>query len=161
MSDEAKTHSAVSFDGSTRIAALSVRVTLVVLVHELDEWAAHAIAMRGAMATDQVVAVSLAGDDTDRRRLLDDWAATCGDIPLTVLDSDIKSLSRRFARYLEAMAPGPDHQIVVLIPRPKAKYLGSARKHVQTAEHLRTAVSRVPWTVTLEGSVPWSGQSRP
>jgi hypothetical protein len=160
MSNKSGTQREVVLDVPPGGTAPSGRMTLVIFVPDLDEWAAHAVALQSTMAADRTLAVSLARDETDRRRLLDGWAATHADIPLAVLDDDIRSLSRHFAQYLRALEPGPDNQIVVLIPRPAANYLGSARKRAQTAAHLRSAVWHVPWTVALQGAVPWTPKPR-
>jgi amino acid transporter len=91
--------------------------TIVVLVGGVNIGVLRALSFAESLRPDRIVAVNVALEDGDGERIRADWADLRCDVPLEVLDSPYRDLTRPILDYIDRLvADQPDTVVTVVIP---------------------------------------------
>ncbi|MDR1294972.1 MAG: APC family permease, partial [Bifidobacteriaceae bacterium] len=133
---------------------LPPRVHGMVLVSQLHRAALRAIAYARATrpSTLEVVSVRISQEETDELRAT--WEADAIPVPLTVLDSPSRDVTRPLVAYVKAVRrSSPRELVVVFIPEYIVSHWWQRAAHNRSAARLTRALRRMPGVVIA--SVPW------
>ena len=130
----------------------------IVLVSRLHLPTLRAIAYAKATRPSTLEAVTIQIDDDDTARLLQQWSAHAIDIPLHVLDSPYREITRPFLDYLRGVRRhSPRDVITVFIPEYVVGRWWEQLLHNQSALRLKTRLLFEPGVMVT--SVPWQLRS--
>ena len=130
----------------------------IVLVSRLHLPTLRAISYAKATRPSTLVAVTIQIDDDDTARLLQQWSAHEIGIPLIVLDSPFREITRPFLRYLRGVRRhSPRDVITVFIPEYVVGRWWEQLLHNQSALRLKTRLLFEPGVMVT--SVPWQLRS--
>ena len=130
----------------------------IVLVSRLHLPTLRAISYAKATRPSTLVAVTIQIDEDDTARLLQQWSAHEIGIPLIVLDSPFREITRPFLRYLRGVRRhSPRDVITVFIPEYVVGRWWEHLLHNQSALRLKTRLLFEPGVMVT--SVPWQLQS--
>jgi amino acid transporter len=134
--------------------SLPPRVHGIVLVSQLHRAALRAIAYARATrpSTLEIVSVRISEDETDELRAA--WEQDQIPVPLTVLDSPGRDLTKPLLAHVRAVRrSSPRELVVVFIPEYIVSHWWQRMLHNRSAARLTRALRRIPGVVVA--SVPW------
>src|SRR5205085_10495471 len=112
--------------------------TVVVLVGGVHRGVLEAMAYARSLNPDHLVAVTVASDDEEQERIEEAWAAHGLDIPLDIVYSPYRELSRPILKFIDEIDARWDNDIVtVLIPEFVVRRWWEHILHNQTALFLK------------------------
>ncbi len=139
--------------------------TVVVLVGSLHRGVLEALAYARSLAPNRLLAVTVVSDDEERERIEDAWSERHIEIPLEIVYSPYRELSRPILRFIDELDARYDNDIItVVIPEVVVSSWWSHLLHNQSALFLKgrllyrkgTVVTSVPYHLEeeQEGSPP-------
>jgi amino acid transporter len=139
--------------------------TVVVLVGSLHRGVLEALAYARSLAPNRLLAVTVVSDDEERERIEDAWSERHIEIPLEIVYSPYRELSRPILRFIDELDARYDNDIItVVIPEVVVSSWWSHLLHNQSALFLKgrllyrkgTVVTSVPYHLEEEpdGSPP-------
>ena len=135
-------------------ALLPARTHAVVLVSQLHLPTARALAYARATRPDTLTALTIDIDDTDTRALQDEWGRRRVPVPLTVLESPYREITRPVLQYVKDLRrAGPRDVVTVFIPEYVVGRWWEQLLHNQSALRLKTRLLFQPGVMVT--SVPW------
>jgi amino acid transporter len=150
---------------------LPARNHAVLLVSHLHLPTLRAIAYAKATRPDSIVAVTIQVDEDDTAQLLDRWQSQEIDIPLVVLESPYREITRPLLEYLRQRRRDHPHDVVtVFVPEYVVGRWWEQFLHNQSALRLKSRLlfepgvmlTSVPWQMRSDGAQPLlSGPTHP
>jgi amino acid transporter len=143
-------------------AALPSRIHGIVPVSKLHEPTLRALAFARATRPHDLTAVTVQVDPEDTRRLVDEWDARKIPVPLTILDSPYREITRPLLAYIKSVrGQSPRDVVCVYIPEYVVGHWWEQLLHNQSALRLKGRLLFQPGVMVT--SVPWqlhsSGQA--
>jgi amino acid transporter len=133
---------------------LPSRIHAVVLISRLSTPALRAVAFARATRPSTLVALTVQTDAEANQRLMDEWAARGVPVPLTVLASPFRDITRPIIEYIaEIRRNSPRDVVVVFIPEYVVDHWWEQLLHNQSALRLKTRLLFQPGVMMT--SVPW------
>lgn len=134
--------------------ALPSRTHGIVLISRLHQPALRAIAFARATRPNTLEAVHVAMGGTDAAELRAEWEQIGVPVPLTVLDSPYREMTRPFIDYVAGLRrSSPRDLVVVFVPEYVVQHWWQRLLHNQSAARLKALLLRMPGVVMA--SVPW------
>ncbi len=134
--------------------AMPARVHAVVLVSRLTRPVTRALAYARATRPSTLEAVTVATDPAAARELAEQWAHRRVGVPLRVLDSPYREVSRPLVEHVKALrAKGPRDVVTVFLPEYVVAHWWEAVLHNRSNLWLRARLSATPGVMVV--SVPW------
>ncbi len=133
--------------------------TVVVLVGNLHRGVLEALAYARSLAPNRLLAVTVVSDDEERERIEDAWSERRIEIPLEIVYSPYRELSRPILRFIDELDARYDNDIItVVIPEVVVTSWWSHLLHNQSALFLKgrllyrkgTVVTSVPYHLEEE-----------
>jgi hypothetical protein len=137
-----------------RLGMRPSQVHAVVLVSQIHKPTLRALAYAKLLRADSLVAVTIAVDPAEARRLKAEWRRWELDVPLTILDAPYREITQPFVAYVRRLRRAhPNDVVSVIIPEYVVGHWYEALLHNQSALRLKARLLLTPGvTVT---SVPW------
>jgi amino acid transporter len=133
---------------------LPSRVHAVVLISRLNAPALRALSFARATRPSTLVALTVRTDKADTDRLVAEWKARDVPVPLTVLDSPFRDISRPAIEYIaDIRRKGPRDVVAVFIPEYVVEHWWEQLLHNQSA--LRLKARLLFQSGVMVTSVPW------
>ncbi|WP_239098530.1 APC family permease [Micromonospora qiuiae] len=133
---------------------LPARNHAIVLVSKLHQPTLRAVAYARATRPDTLTAVTVNVDDTDTRQLQADWERRDVPIPLTVIDSPYREITRPILNYVAGVRrDSPRDVVTVFIPEYVVGRWWENLLHNQSALRLKGRLLFEPGVMVT--SVPW------
>lgn len=130
----------------------------IVLVSQVNQPTMFALGYAELIRPDRVTALSVASDDLETRRLKAEWERHRIDVPLTVLESPYREITRPVLEYLHRLRHRyPYDAVTIVIPEFVVRHWWEHLLHNQSALRLKTRLHFEPGIVVA--SVPY--QLRP
>jgi len=130
----------------------------IVLVSQVNQPTVFALGYAELTHPDQLTALSVAIDEPDAHRLRDEWDRHHFDIPLTIVESPYREITRPILGYIRRLHRRyPRDAVTILIPEHVAGHWWEQWLHNQSALRLKTRLHFEPGVVVT--SVPY--QLRP
>lgn len=134
--------------------ALPSRVQAVVLVSRVHKPTMRAIAYARATRPSSLEAITVGVDAEDVARLRQSWADAEVPVPLTVLDSPFREITRPVVDYVQSLRrTSPRDLVVVYVPEYVVGHWWQQFLHNQSALRLKSRLLFSPGVVVA--SVPW------
>lgn len=138
--------------------ALPSRVRGVVLVQRVNLPTLRAIAFARASRSTTLTAVTVAVDDDEVERILDEWEAEDFGIPLKVIASPYREITGPFINFVSDLrSENPRDVVIVYIPEFVVGHWWEQLLHNQTALLIRTRLHFMPGVMVT--SVPYQLKS--
>ena len=138
--------------------ALPSRVRGVVLVQRVNLPTLRAIAFARAARSTTLTAVTVAVDDDEVERILDEWEAEDFGTPLKVIASPYREITGPFIKYVDELrSENPRDIVIVYIPEFVVGHWWEQLLHNQTALLIRTRLHFMPGVMVT--SVPYQLKS--
>jgi hypothetical protein len=93
----------------------------VVVVSAVQQATLRALAYARSLRPTELKALSVALDPEDATKLSEEWERVGIDIPLEVVDSPFRSLTRPLVSEIRKLGPNPNDAVGVVIPEPVVK----------------------------------------
>nr|WP_205862558.1 APC family permease [Planosporangium thailandense] len=133
---------------------LPARVHAVVLVSTLHLPTVRALTYARATRPDSITALTVNIDDADSRQLQEDWQQWDINVPLTIVDSPYREITRPVLRHIRKLRADAPHDIVaVYIPEYVVGRWWEQLLHNQSALRLKLRLLFEPGVMVT--SVPW------
>jgi amino acid transporter len=133
---------------------LPSKVHAVVLVSKVHKPTLRALAFARATRPDELTALTVNVDDDDTRRLQADWERFDIPVPLTVVESPYREITRPVVDFVKGIRRGgPRELIVVFVPQYVVGHWWENLLHNQSALRLRARLQFQPGVMIT--SVPW------
>lgn len=133
---------------------MPARVHAVVLVSRLHRPVTRALAYARATRPSTLEAVTVASDAAAARELSEEWARRRVTVPLRVLDSPYREITRPLVEHVkELRARGPRDAVTVFLPEYVVAHWWEALLHNRSNLWLRARLSATPGVMVV--SVPW------
>lgn len=133
---------------------LPAHVHAIVLASRLHRPTLRALTYALSTQPTSIEAVTVDTGDGAAERLLDDWEDAELPVPLTVLDSPFRDITRPIISYVRSVRrESPRDLVVVFLPEYLVRHWWEQALHNQTALRLKTALLFTPGVVVA--SVPW------
>jgi len=133
---------------------LPAHVHAIVLASRLHRPTLRALTYALSTQPTSIEAVTVDTGDGAAERLLDDWEDAELPVPLTVLDSPFRDITRPIVSYVRSVRrESPRDLVVVFLPEYLVRHWWEQALHNQTALRLKTALLFTPGVVVA--SVPW------
>ncbi|SDM56685.1 amino acid/polyamine/organocation transporter, APC superfamily (TC 2.A.3) [Actinomyces ruminicola] len=133
---------------------LPAHVHAIVLASNLHRPTLRALTYALSTQPTSIEAVTVDIGDGGAERLLDDWEDAELPVPLTVLDSPLRDITRPVVSYVRSVRrDSPRDLVVVFLPEYLVRHWWEQALHNQTALRLKTALLFTPGVVVA--SVPW------
>jgi amino acid transporter len=133
---------------------MPARVHAVVLVSRLHRPVTRAMAYARATRPSTLEAVTVATEPAVARELSDEWARRRISVPLRVLDSPYREVTRPLVEHVKALrARGPRDVVTVFLPEYVVAHWWEAVLHNRSNLWLRARLSATPGVMVV--SVPW------
>ena len=141
--------------------ALPSRVHAIVLVSRVHKPTMRALAYARATRPSTLQAITVAVDPEDIERIRKDWDAMGVPLPLTVLNSPFREITRPILEYVKSIRrESPRDLVVVYVPEYVVGHWWEQLLHNQSALRLKSRLLFTPGVVMA--SVPWQlDSSRP
>jgi hypothetical protein len=137
---------------------LPSRVHAIVLVSKVHKPTLRALAFARATRPDVLTALTVNVDDADTRGLQADWDRYDIPVPLTVLESPFREITRPVVDYVKAVRrKSPRELVIVFVPQYVVGHWWENVLHNQSALRLRTRLQFQPGVMIT--SVPWQLES--
>jgi amino acid transporter len=134
------------------------KVHAVVLVSKVHKPTLRALAFARATRPDQLTALTVNVDDVDTRALQADWERYDIPVPLTVLDSPYREITRPVVDFVrDIRRSSPRELVVVFVPQYVVGHWWENLLHNQSALRLRSRLQFQPGVMIT--SVPWQLES--
>ncbi len=147
---------ALSDEGKAK--ALPSRVHAVVLVSQVHKPALRALAYARATRPSTLQAISVAVDPADTARVRDEWDALGVPLPLTVLDSPYREVTRPVLEFVKSIRrESPRDLVVVYVPEYVVGTWWERILHNRSSARLKARLLHMPGVVMA--SVPWQLKS--
>lgn len=144
----------VTVDPDEPAETMPARVHAIVLVARLHRPALRAVAWARATRPSTIEAVTVAVDPSESRALSAQWAAQRVVVPLRVLQSPYREVSRPLVAHVRSLrAKGPRDAVTVFLPEYVVAHWWEALLHNQSNRWLRARLQAVPGVMVV--SVPW------
>jgi amino acid transporter len=140
--------------GDEEVVALPSRVHAIVLVSKIHKPTLRALAYARATRPTVLEAVSVNVDSEATRRLIDDWERRRIPVPLKVLDSPYREITRPIVEYVKGLGrSSPRDLVTVYVPEYVVGHWWEQLLHNQSALRLKTRLLFSPGVMVV--SVPW------
>ncbi|RBY90873.1 APC family permease [Blastococcus sp. TF02A-26] len=137
---------------------LPSRVHAIVLVSKVHKPTLRALAFARATRPDALTALTVNVDDADLRGLRADWERYDIPVPLTVLESPYREITRPVVDYVKAIRrKSPRELVVVFVPQYVVGHWWENVLHNQSALRLRARLQFQPGVMIT--TVPWQLES--
>ncbi|MGY1670475.1 APC family permease [Geodermatophilus sp. SYSU D00710] len=137
---------------------LPSKVHAVVLVSKVHRPTLRALAFARATRPDQLTALTVNVDDADTRALQADWDRYDIPVPLTVLESPFREITRPVVDYVKAIRrSSPRELVIVFVPQYVVGHWWENVLHNQSALRLRARLQFQPGVMIT--TVPWQLES--
>ncbi len=137
---------------------LPSKVQAIVLVSKVHKPALRALAFARATRPDVLTALTVNVDDADTRNLQADWERYDIPVPLTVLESPYREITRPVVDYVKAIRrDSPRELVVVFVPQYVVGHWWENVLHNQSALRLRARLQFQPGVMIT--TVPWQLES--
>jgi amino acid transporter len=134
------------------------KVHAVVLVSKVHKPTLRALAFARATRPDVLTALTVNVDDADTRALQADWERYDIPVPLTVVDSPFREITRPVVDFVrDIRRSSPRELVVVFVPQYVVGHWWENVLHNQSALRLRTRLQFQPGVMIT--SVPWQLES--
>ena len=134
------------------------KVHAVVLVSKVHKPTLRALAFARATRPDVLTALTVNVDDADTRALQTDWERYDIPVPLTVVDSPYREITRPVLDFVrDIRRSSPRELVVVFVPQYVVGHWWENLLHNQSALRLRTRLQFQPGVMIT--SVPWQLES--
>jgi hypothetical protein len=134
------------------------KVHAVVLVSKVHKPTLRALAFARATRPDVLTALTVNVDDADTRALQEDWERYDIPVPLTVIDSPYREITRPVLDFVrDIRRSSPRELVVVFVPQYVVGHWWENLLHNQSALRLRTRLQFQPGVMIT--SVPWQLES--
>lgn len=134
------------------------KVHAVVLVSKVHKPTLRALAFARATRPDVLTALTVNVDDADTRALQRDWERYDIPLPLTVLESPFREITRPVLDFVKDIRrSSPRELVVVFVPQYVVGHWWENLLHNQSALRLRTRLQFLPGVMIT--SVPWQLES--
>ena len=138
--------------------ALPSRVHAMVLVSRVHKPTMRAIAYARATRPDMLEAVTVSVDAGDTERLLAEWEDAGLPVPLRVLASPFREVTRPVVEYVRSIRrESPRDLVVVYLPEYVVGHWWERTLHNQSTARIRTRLRATPGVIV--SSVPWQLRS--
>jgi amino acid transporter len=143
-------------DGDVRM--LPSKVHAIVLVSKVHKPTLRALAFARATRPDVLTALTVNVDDAETRGLQADWERYDVPVPLTVLESPYREITRPVVDYVKAIRrDSPRELVVVFVPQYVVGHWWENVLHNQSALRLRARLQFQPGVMIT--TVPWQLES--
>jgi hypothetical protein len=143
-------------DGDVRM--LPSKVHAIVLVSKVHKPTLRALAFARATRPDVLTALTVNVDEPDTRSLQADWERYDIPVPLTVLESPYREITRPVLDYVKAIRrDSPRELVVVFVPQYVVGHWWENVLHNQSALRLRARLQFQPGVMIT--TVPWQLES--
>ncbi|MFC3687719.1 APC family permease [Aquipuribacter hungaricus] len=133
---------------------MPARVHAVVLVSRLHRPVTRALAYARATRPSTLEAVTVATDPAAARELSEEWARRRVTVPLRVLDSPFREVTRPLTEHVRQLrARGPRDVVTVFLPEYVVAHWWEALLHNRSNLWLRARLAATPGVMVV--SVPW------
>jgi len=133
---------------------MPARVHAVVLVSRLHRPTTRALSYARATRPSTLEAVTVATEPAAARELSEEWGRRRVSVPLRVLDSPYREVTRPLVEHVKALrARGPRDVVTVFLPEYVVAHWWEAVLHNQSNVWLRARLSATPGVMVV--SVPW------
>ncbi|MFC2599395.1 MAG: APC family permease, partial [Actinomyces massiliensis] len=133
---------------------LPAHVHAIVLASRLHKPTLRALTYAQSTYPTSIEAVTVDNGDGSADRLLDAWEEAELPVPLTILDSPFRDITRPIVNYVRSVRrESPRDLVVVFLPEYLVRHWWEQILHNQTALRLKTALLFTPGVVMA--SVPW------
>jgi amino acid transporter len=133
---------------------LPARNHVIVLVSQVHLPTLRALAYARATRPDTLAAVTVNVDPADTRTLVTDWEGRDLDVPLTVIDSPFREITRPIIDYVKSVRrSSPRDVVTVFVPEYVVGRWWENLLHNQSALRLKSRLRFVPGVMVT--SVPW------
>jgi amino acid transporter len=137
---------------------LPSKVHAVVLASKVHKPTLRALAFARATRPDQLTALTVNVDDADTRALQADWERYDIPVPLTVVESPYREITRPVLDYVKAIRrESPRELVVVFVPQYVVGHWWENVLHNQSALRLRARLQFMPGVMIT--TVPWQLES--
>lgn len=144
--------------GTTDEQVLPSRVHAIVLVSKLHKPAVRALAYARATRPSYLEALTVEVDPDDTQALRDDWIARDIPVPLKIIASPYREITRPIIDYVKSIRAGsPRDVIIVYVPEYVVGHWYEQVLHNQSALRLRVRLHFIPGVMVA--SVPWQLRS--
>ena len=144
----------VALDEDESPDPMPARVHAVVLVSRLHRPTRRALAYARATRPSTLEAVTVATEPAAARELSEEWGRLRVTVPLRVLDSPYREVTRPLVEHVKALrARGPRDVVTVFLPEYVVAHWWEALLHNQSNVWLRARLSATPGVMVV--SVPW------
>jgi hypothetical protein len=142
----------------TDARALPSKVHAIVLVSKVHKPTLRALAFARATRPDVLTALTVNVDDADTRSLQADWERYDLPVPLTVIESPFREITRPVVDYVKAIRrESPREIVVVFVPQYVVGHWWENVLHNQSALRLRARLQFQPGVMIT--TVPWQLES--
>jgi amino acid transporter len=140
--------------GDQEVVTLPSRVHAIVLVSKIHKPTLRALAYARATRPTFLEAVTVDVDDAATRRLSEDWDRRNIPVPLKVLDSPYREITRPIVEYVRGLnRTSPRDLVTVYVPEYVVGHWWEQLLHNQSALRLKTRLLFSPGVMVV--SVPW------
>jgi amino acid transporter len=137
---------------------LPSKVHAIVLVSKVHKPALRALAFARATRPDALTALTVNVDDVETRNLQADWERYDIPVPLTVVESPYREITRPVVDYVKAIRrDSPRELVVVFVPQYVVGHWWENVLHNQSALRLRSRLQFQPGVMIT--TVPWQLES--
>ncbi len=151
-------HVAEQLTPDTDSRMLPSKVHAVVLVSKVHKPTLRALAFARATRPDHLTALTVNVDDGDTRGLQTDWERYDIPVPLTVVESPYREITRPVLDYVRAIRrESPRELVVVFVPQYVVGHWWENVLHNQSALRLRARLQFMPGVMIT--TVPWQLES--
>jgi hypothetical protein len=151
-------HVAEQLIPDTDARTLPSKVHAVVLVSKVHKPTLRALAFARATRPDELTALTVNVDDVDTRALQADWERYDVPVPLTVVESPYREITRPVVDYVKGIRrDSPRELVVVFVPQYVVGHWWENVLHNQSALRLRARLQFQPGVMIT--TVPWQLES--
>ncbi len=144
----------LAIDSDRKARALPSRVHAIVLVSKLHKPTLRALAYARASRPSVIEALTVRVDAEESERLQQEWEARNLPVPLRVLDSPYREVTRPVVDYVRSVRrDSPRDLVVVFVPEYVVGHWWEQLLHNQSALRLKTRLHYTPGVMVA--SVPW------
>ena len=137
---------------------LPSKVHAIVLVSKVHKPALRALAFARATRPDELTALTVNVDDAETRALQADWQRYDVPVPLTVLESPYREITRPVVDYVKAIRrDSPRELVMVFVPQYVVGHWWENLLHNQSALRIRARLQFQPGVMIT--TVPWQLES--
>ena len=152
------THVSEQLVPDTDARTLPSKVHAVVLVSKVHKPTLRALAFARATRPDELTALTVNVDDADTRQLQADWERFDIPVPLTVLESPYREITRPVVDFVKGIRrDSPRELVVVFVPQYVVGHWWENVLHNQSALRLRARLQFQP--AVMITTVPWQLES--